>query len=681
MNPITAVVKGTTQTLGQGVQTAGGAIQREFIPPGIMYGLGMGIGPLIQNIVDQAKKSSDTPAKKEAKEGGGFQKKELNFLSAQFNTMISILRDIKNIGMLQIKNDQLKAFEERRSAFLQKESEAEALANKPGLSGTLSPKASSSKEGFDLAEVIPGILKIAGTVLAGKFIWDNLLDDDIKKDLKDKLGIAVGNIGDFIGNSLVDVIKSNPFESAIAGLIIARITGILGAIGLVGSLTYKGAKLAGGLAAGAGAAGAAAAAAAAATATNTSKESKPSVALSSTRVEPTLQSKPRVGLVPAPSPSVTPSSSMSATNAAMTQQATQSAGLLAKAGTLLGKIVPFVSAGLSGGLAYDQYKEGKNISATLNALSASLALGAGASAATGVGLPVAGAMGIGSLVAGLAAYGTSFFEKGSSEPTSMQQNNLQTAPVSSLSPSRTNEVPEEVVQALSAALGKRESSNNMQAENSLGFIGKYQFGVEALETLGYLKRGATEEMNKRGGVDGGGQQKILNNPEWWARYNKETFMRDGELQEKAFRELMQFNYNTLQKQGEIQPNTTSAQLAGMLSAMHLSGYGGIKAMKEGRTVRDAYGATNYDYYALGSQAMSSSQGGVQRQNIDSASNQKGVNMENLIGIVSDLMLGGSGASFIDQSQQVVNNVNGQAAMSAPPPQLQSRIGDAVRHID
>jgi hypothetical protein len=188
-------------------------------------------------------------------------------------------------------------------------------------------------------------------------------------------------------------------------------------------------------------------------------------------------------------------------------------------------------------------------------------------------------------------------------------------------------------------------------------------------------------MEEQGGEKGGGQQKILNNPEWWARYNKEAFMRDGELQEKAFRELMQFNYGILQKQGDIQPNTTSAQMAGLLSTMHLSGYGGVKAMKEGRIVSDRFGSTNYDYYNLGSQAMSSSQGGVQRQNIDSASNQKGVNMENLIGVVSDLMLGGSGASFIDQSQQVVNNVNGQAAMSAPPPQLQSRIGDAVRHID
>jgi hypothetical protein len=69
----------------------------------------------------------------------------------------------------------------------------------------------------------------------------------------------------------------------------------------------------------------------------------------------------------------------------------------------------------------------------------------------------------------------------------------------------------EQVQSLMNAIGKKESSSipggkqNYDAQNRLGYVGKYQFGAMALATLGYIKVGNNQKLTND----------ILDNPANW----------------------------------------------------------------------------------------------------------------------------------------------------------------------
>lgn len=674
MNPIMAVVRGTSQTLSEGAKSIGSTMKREMLPTGAVYNLGMGIGPLIQNIVEQSNKPTSSPSKPDV---GGFQKKELNFLSAQFNTMISILRDIKSIGMLQLKNDQLKAFQERQASFLQKESEAESLANRPFLSATTKSTKSKSEEskGSSLMDFIPGVLKLAGAALAGKWVWDNLIDDNIKQDLKEKLTELTKNIAGWVTGSLWDAIKDNPLEAAAISAI------VLGSLGFpVGLVLRAGVGAVSAVSGAAVSALGAGAAATAAVGTAVARAKTPSPALN--KIEPTLGPS-RPSLVPQPAPSTVVTDSTKKTMGSVLAnlgEATKQALANAKHGDILIKsvgnvikILPGIGAALSTYSAKESYEEGKPITAALNAVSATLSALTAASFMTGVGAPASVPLAIGATGFSLLAAGASYFEKSSNQ-------NIETAPASNLASQQSQGLTDEMVNNLSAVLGKRESSNNLQAENEFGYMGKYQFGVQALETLGYLKKGATEQMNKLGGERGGGQQKVLNDPSMWMIGSKEEFMKNSQMQEKAFKQLLKFNYDLLESKNLINKDSTKEHVAGLLSGMHLKGLGGVKDFLSGKTTRDAYGTSVADYYQLGYNAEAGIKNHVSRQNLDSDRNQKGIVLDDLTNVLANyLMTGSIMPSIVDQSQQIVNNVSNSGAASAPPPQTTSRIGDAVRH--
>jgi hypothetical protein len=53
-----------------------------------------------------------------------------------------------------------------------------------------------------------------------------------------------------------------------------------------------------------------------------------------------------------------------------------------------------------------------------------------------------------------------------------------------------------------AALGERESAGDYSAVNSLGYLGKYQFGEAALIDLGYYKQDGTPENDWKGAWTG-----------------------------------------------------------------------------------------------------------------------------------------------------------------------------------
>ncbi len=120
-------------------------------------------------------------------------------------------------------------------------------------------------------------------------------------------------------------------------------------------------------------------------------------------------------------------------------------------------------------------------------------------------------------------------------------------------------------------LGFKESSGDYTKVNSIGFLGKYQFGEDALTDLGYYLGDNTGRNDWKGqwtGKDG------IN--------SKQDFLNNGPVQEKIVRAWFDLLWNSrikslnLQKyEGQIL-NDAPITITGMLAASHLVGPGDLK---------------------------------------------------------------------------------------------------------
>jgi hypothetical protein len=124
--------------------------------------------------------------------------------------------------------------------------------------------------------------------------------------------------------------------------------------------------------------------------------------------------------------------------------------------------------------------------------------------------------------------------------------------------------------AFKEALAFKESQGKYRAVNTLGYLGKYQFGLTTLERF-----------------------KI---------YNSENFLMNPELQEKAFLALCSVNKWILRKDILRKVGTTINGIkiteSGILAAAHLSGAGNVKKYLRSNgshNLSDAYGST-IQYY-------------------------------------------------------------------------------------
>ena len=116
------------------------------------------------------------------------------------------------------------------------------------------------------------------------------------------------------------------------------------------------------------------------------------------------------------------------------------------------------------------------------------------------------------------------------------------------------------------ALAFKESQGKYRAVNTLGYLGKYQFGITTLERF-----------------------KI---------YNSTSFLKNPELQEKVFRAYCSVNKWILRR--EIKSNLgktingITITESGILAAAHLSGAGNVKKYLKSNgsyNMSDAYGTT------------------------------------------------------------------------------------------
>jgi hypothetical protein len=608
MNPISAIVSGTTRAATSASKQAATAVGQNIPKPSeAVYNLGLGVGPLLRSIVDELSASKGSQTKEADKNTTALSgKKELAQLSSQFNTMISIMRDIKNIGMMQLRRDQQLALESRRMSFFEKEAEQESRAIRPAGTTGADKNAGRASESplsniahvLGIAGALPSVIKglVAG---AGAFaVWNYVFDDTTRKLIKDSItgllfgkegtddGGVIGKFGDMIGSAF----SSAPVLTLIAAAVAARVTGLLGigaAAFKLGGLVGRGASVRG--------------PAIVAPPTSTALPAQVGAAAARPAAASTTTGKL------SPLERVRQQQSIAESNRALAgaagDDAAKAAVATTKASTALTKATTMLSRGLlagaavSGGVSsYQNFKEGKTISGSLNALSALLATGAIGTAVTGVGAPIAGVLAGASALTGVAGWISSYFESGKANAPA--PSSTQPSPMSASSGDDFMERYKEIV-------GQRESGGDYNKFNSLGFLGKYQFGAMALEDLGFLKQGASKKVKKDGD-----QNPVLNDPSnWKGGYNREKFLNDPRAQEEAFVKYTQANMRVLKNAGIITDKTSQSELSGLLMAAHLAGANGVvKHFKSGgaRDPSDAYGTRLTDYLAHGRNAFNTS---------------------------------------------------------------------------
>jgi len=120
------------------------------------------------------------------------------------------------------------------------------------------------------------------------------------------------------------------------------------------------------------------------------------------------------------------------------------------------------------------------------------------------------------------------------------------------------------------AIAFKESQGKYRKINSLGYLGKYQFGIETLKTIGV--------------------------------HNSDAFINSPRLQEKAFIALLSKNKWELRHvidryEGTVM-NGIHITESGILAAAHLAGVGSVKKYfryKGKRFIKDAYGTSLKSY--------------------------------------------------------------------------------------
>lgn len=158
--------------------------------------------------------------------------------------------------------------------------------------------------------------------------------------------------------------------------------------------------------------------------------------------------------------------------------------------------------------------------------------------------------------------------------------------------------------ALKAQIAKSESNFNYQAVNQLYYIGKYQFGYQALITFGYANSNTTSNYQLVADTNGtywSGKDGITSAAMW---------LTSPDIQEKAMNLLLQQNYNYLSSHQDLNGNpvidgsSNPTDIAGKLAICHLlGGHACVKWTNGQDSGSDANGTTATTYYNLGAYSI------------------------------------------------------------------------------
>lgn len=148
------------------------------------------------------------------------------------------------------------------------------------------------------------------------------------------------------------------------------------------------------------------------------------------------------------------------------------------------------------------------------------------------------------------------------------------------------------------ALGKRESDNNYQCKNSLGYLGKYQFGMARLSDKALIPPDRPNGLTKR--ISSGYGNSSF---EWVKPLSEGAFLTNGALQEEVF-DLHVADYVKKIKKKYIDyigtiTNGVLITISGLVAGMHLAGLKGVEDfLYYGRISKDGYGTSVKDYISI-----------------------------------------------------------------------------------
>ena len=136
-------------------------------------------------------------------------------------------------------------------------------------------------------------------------------------------------------------------------------------------------------------------------------------------------------------------------------------------------------------------------------------------------------------------------------------------------------------------IGFKESGNVYNTVNSIGFLGRFQFGYGFLLDNKYIK------------THKGTNKKTLEDDSNWTGKDGMTsqtaFLASKPVQDKLMEAMCRNNYRIL----GITPSTPKEKTCGLLMAAHLAGAVGVKNWMDGKPTKDAYGTSADAYYKIG----------------------------------------------------------------------------------
>jgi hypothetical protein len=186
-------------------------------------------------------------------------------------------------------------------------------------------------------------------------------------------------------------------------------------------------------------------------------------------------------------------------------------------------------------------------------------------------------------------------------------------------------------------IGEKESGGNYKAVNTLGYLGKYQFGAMALQDMGLVKKGTS--------------LKGLDNPaNWNIEGGKQSFLNNPQLQEDTMLRYTKQNLATLNRIGVVNKDSSPQDIAGYLAASHLLGPGGARDLSKGKVGADAYGTSSASYFKVGS----ATQGAGSAVSLASSTPTSGPSVSTASSSVADgqrqvMTPSGGGSTVIDNS--------------------------------
>jgi hypothetical protein len=152
-------------------------------------------------------------------------------------------------------------------------------------------------------------------------------------------------------------------------------------------------------------------------------------------------------------------------------------------------------------------------------------------------------------------------------------------------------------QSYAQKIGEKESKGKYDAVNTLGYLGKYQFGALALQDMKLVKQGTS--------------LKGLDDPaNWNIEGGKKAFLNNPQLQEDTMVKYTKQNFATLNRIGVINNKSSQQEIAGYLAASHLLGPGGAQDLAKGKVGSDAYGTSSATYFKVGSATQGIGSGGT-----------------------------------------------------------------------